>query len=370
MTWSWEQQDWPNFTWKSEKLVAYEKKFLHKAGMLYGSLKHISDEKGDELKVDLISHEALKTSEIEGEILNRDSLYSSIGRQFGLKTDTRRVSPAEYGISEMMVDLYKHYQTPLSHDQLFTWHEMLTNGRRDLIDIGKYRTHEEPMQIVSGVLDRPTVFYEAPPSSQIPDEMNTFISWFNEQESKLEPLTRAGVAHLYFENIHPFEDGNGRIGRAISEKALSQSLERPTLIAISDTIESKKKEYYAALQKNSTNLEITHWLEYFCEMVLKAQDHTQSMIDFLIQKEKFYTRFDNEFNERQGKVVQRIFKEGINGFKGGLSAENYIKITGTTASTATRDLQKVVELGAFKRSGERKGTRYYLNIDHLTSSHY
>jgi Fic family protein len=172
------------------------------------------------------------------------------------------------------------------------------------------------------------------------------------------------MAHLYFESIHPFEDGNGRIGRAVSEKALSQGLNRPTLIAISYTIESEKKEYYAALQRNSTRLEIDHWLEYFCKMVLKAQDYTQSRIDFLIQKGKFYQRFSNQLNERQQKVVARIFREGVNGFTGGLSAENYMRITGTTASTATRDLQKMVELGAFVRTGERKSTRYYLNIDH------
>ncbi|MEM7551645.1 MAG: Fic family protein [Bacteroidota bacterium] len=367
MRWNWQHKNWPNFTFTKERLTGFEKEFLHRAGVLFGSLKHIDDEDKDVLKVNLISDEAFKTSEIEGETLNRDSLQSSIRKHFGLKTDNRRIPPAEQGISEMMVDLYKSYVTHLNHDQLFSWHKMLTNGRRDLLDIGAYRTHDDPMQIVSGAIDNPAVHFEASPSKRVISEMEAFIEWFNGESIELDPLTRAGIAHLYFESIHPFEDGNGRIGRAISEKALSQSLKRPTLIAISHIIESKKKEYYSALQTNSVDLEISKWLTYFCEVVLKAQDHTQSMIDFLIEKSKYYNRFEDHLNQRQYKVIERIFREGINGFKGGLSADNYITITGTTASTATRDLQKMVEMGAFKRTGERKGTRYYLNINHSSA---
>ncbi|MCX2682061.1 Fic family protein [Galbibacter sp. EGI 63066] len=366
MAWNWQHKDWPGFTYDKEVLTAYEKDFLQKAGILYGSLRHIDNEGQDVLKVMLMSDEAYKTSEIEGELLNKDSLQSSIRKHFGLKGEHRRVSPAEYGVSEMMVDLYKHYQGPLSHEQLYKWHGMLTNGRHDLLDMESYRTHEDPMQVISGAMDRPKVHFEAPPSHRVKKEMDDFIRWFNTAEKgkdALEPLTRAGIAHLYFESIHPFEDGNGRIGRAISEKALSQSLQRPTLIAISHTIERHKKKYYEALHRNSIGLDITHWLEYFCEMVLQAQDHTQGMIDFLIEKAKFYQRFEGMLNERQEKVVARMFREGVNGFKGGLSADNYIRITGTTASTATRDLQKLVQLGAFLKTGERKGTRYYLNIN-------
>ncbi|MBC9796802.1 Fic family protein [Sinomicrobium weinanense] len=363
MAWNWQHKNWPDFTYDTTLLTAYEKDFLHNAGMLYGSLKHVSSKDQDVLKVMLISDEAYKTSEIEGELLNRDSLQSSIRKHFGLKGDVRRISPAEQGISEMMIDLYKNYHTPLSHEQLCQWHAMLAKGRRDLLDIGSYRTHDDAMQIVSGPMNRPRIHYEAPPSHQVKKEMDLFISWFNSTES-LDPLTRAGIAHLYFESIHPFEDGNGRIGRAVSEKALSQSLQRPTLIAISHTIEHDKKKYYEALHQNSTRLDITEWLVYFCKMVLQAQNYTQGRINFLIEKAGFYQRFEAKLNERQQKVVARIFKEGIHGFQGGLSADNYRRITKTTASTATRDLQKLVELEAFIRTGERKGTRYYLNIDY------
>lgn len=363
MSWNWQLKNWPDFVFTSEVLLPYEKAFLQKAGMLYGSIKHINNEDHDELKVMLLSDEAFQTSKIEGEFLDRDSLQSSIRKHFGLQGDKSKVSPAEHGVSEMMVDLYKNYSTPLTHEQLFLWHEMLMSGRRDLQNIGGYRTHSDPMQIVSGSMGRPIVHFEAPPSSRVKKEMDNYISWFNEKGSKDSgPLVKSGIAHLYFESIHPFEDGNGRIGRALSEKVLSQYLEQPTLIALSHIIENNKKLYYKSLQLNSKEIDITGWLEYFSESILLAQDYTQRMIDFLIDKTKYFQEFDGKFNERQKKVVHRIFREGIEGFKGGLSADNYIKITGTTASTATRDLKKMVDLGALRKTGERKSTRYHLNL--------
>jgi len=362
MTWNWQLKNWPDFEFTSEVLIPYEKAFLQKAGMLYGSMKHISNESQDELKVMLLSDEAFQTSKIEGEFLNRDSLQSSIRRHFGLKSDKSKVSPAEYGISEMMIDLYKNYSSPLTHEQLFLWHKMLMNARRDLQDIGSYRTHPDPMQIVSGSMGRPIVHFEAPPSSTVKKEMDKYITWFNTGSEYPCPLLKAGIAHLYFESIHPFEDGNGRVGRALSEKVLSHYLERPTLIALSNIIENNKKVYYRSLHLNNKEIEITSWLEYFCETIIQAQDYTQRMIDFLIGKTKYFQKFDKGFNDRQRKVVNRVFREDIEGFKGGLSADNYMKITGTTASTATRDLKKMVDMGALTKTGERKGTRYYLNL--------
>ncbi len=369
MKWNWQHKDWPNFTYDAATLSEYESHFLHKAGIMHGSLKHITEDDKESLRVQLISEEAYKTSEIEGEILDRDSLQSSIRKHFGLKTDNRKIPAAEQGIAEMLVDLYKTYDAPLNSQRLFLWHEMLTNGRRDLQDMGRYRTHTEPMQIVSGSLHAaPEVHFEAPPSKIVPDEMEAFIDWFNgqgtEEGVKLPILLRSGIAHIWFESIHPFEDGNGRIGRAISEKALSQGLERPTLIALAQAIERSRKAYYAALQIGNRGLNIQDWLEYFCQTVLEAQDYTQSMIDFLIEKSKFYERFEGKLNERQDKVIARMFDEGIEGFKGGLSAENYISISGAARATATRDLQGLVKIGALTKSGERKYTRYYLNINH------
>lgn len=363
MDWLWKNKDWPHYCFDKEALASYESAFLHKAGMLYGAMKHIKDDDTRTLTIQLISEEAIKTSEIEGEILDRESVQSSIQRHFGLKPSRKNIAPAEHGISEMMIDLYESYEAPLDHETLFRWHTMLTEGRRDLLDIGRYRTSDEPMEIVSNRLHEPQVHYEAPPSKVMKREMSAFLKWFNTSEQKEFPgaLARSGIAHLYFESIHPFEDGNGRIGRAISEKSLSQNLGRPTLIALARTIESNKKSYYAALQRNSRGeMDITDWLLYFSQMVLDAQDRTQKMVDFLIAKIKFYDRFSDKLNERQEKVIARMFKEGIDGFKGGLSAENYIRITGAPRATATRDLQDLVEMGALTRTGERRYTRYHL----------
>jgi|TARA_R110002126_G_scaffold246030_3_gene389078 Fic family protein len=366
MTWNWQCKDWPSFIYDASELEPFEHSFIHKAGIMHGSMKHISEDDKEALTINLMSDEALKTSEIEGELLNRDSLQSSIRKHFGLKTDNRRVSPAEQGISEMMVDLYKNAASELSHAQLFRWHEMLTNGRRDLKNIGAYRSHSEPMQIVSGDFLDPTVHYEAPPSEAVQKEMDQFVRWFNSTvhggPQETPALARAGIAHIHFESVHPFEDGNGRIGRAISEKALSQSLGRPTLIAIAQLIEQKRKAYYVALQSGSKGLDVNEWLHFFCDIVLKAQDYTQSMIDFLIEKGKFYERYSSKLNNRQAKAIERMFREGVGGFKGGLSAENYIGITGAARATATRDLQSLVECGALIKSGELKYTRYSLNL--------
>lgn len=363
MAWIWQHQDWPEFRFDEKELAGFENEFLQKAGMLYGAMRHVDEGDRNALTIQLMSEEALKTSEIEGEILDRESVQSSIQRQFGLKTPKKKVSPAEQGISEMMVDVYNTYAAPLKHETLFRWHKMLTNGRRDLRDIGCYRTHNEPMQIVSSSLHEPKVHYEAPPSKAVSREMTAFLSWFNKtsKDQKLGALARSGIAHLYFESIHPFEDGNGRIGRAVSEKSLSQDLGRPTLIALSQTIERHRKEYYATLQRNSSgDLDVTDWLLFFAGVVLEAQDTTQTMIDFLIGKTKFYDRFAGLLNERQEKVIARMFKEGTQGFKGGLSAENYIRITDAPRATATRDLQDLVAKGALTKTGELRYTRYYL----------
>ncbi len=367
MKWNWQQQDWPEFRYNSSALSELENHFLRQSGMLQGTLKHIGEDDKLHLTVDLMSTEAINTSEIEGEILDRDSVQSSIRRNFDLDTDNQRIPPAEQGIAQMMVDLYQTYNEPLSHSKIFTWHKMLTSGRRDLTDIGRYRTHEDAMQVVSGAIHDPKVHFEAPPSKDMQDKMSQFIDWFNgcapDAENPLPALTRAGIAHLYFVCVHPFEDGNGRIGRAISEMALSQSLGHPTLLALSYTIQRAKKAYYQNLEHSNKDLEISDWLLYFSKTVLDAQGYSQQLIDFLIAKIRLYDRLRGQLNDRQDKVLARMFREGLEGFKGGLSADNYISITDTSRATATRDLQDLVEKGALVRTGERKHTRYWLNID-------
>lgn len=366
-TWNWQLKKWPHFTFNTKKLAELEYQFLQNIGMLSGVIKHIDKDSKDDLLVEILSTEALKTSEIEGEILNRESVQSSIKKNLGFISEQRRIPPAEYGISEMMVDLYINYNNPLSHDQLFEWHQMITNGRRDLTNIGQYRTHEDSMQIVSGVLGKEKVHFEAPPSIQIPNEMEQFIVWFNrvhnnKEKTKMLPLVKAGIAHLYFVSIHPFEDGNGRIGRAIAEKSITLSMEQPTLISLSNTIEANKKSYYESLQKHNTTIEITDWLVYFGQTILDAQKDSLKRIDFLLEKTKFFDRFSFLLNKRQLKVIRRMFESGHRGFKGNLSADNYTKIAKTSASTATRDLKDLVEKQILIKTGTLKNTRYSLNI--------
>lgn len=365
--WNWQQNDWPRFRLDNSALAEREAKFLLHSGLLLGALLHMRDDDKSALTVDLISNEALKTSEIEGEYLNRESVQSSIRRNFGLDTDARRIPPAEQGIADLMMDLYRSFAAPLTHETMFRWHGMLTAGRRDLKNIGAYRTLDEPMQIISGPISNPTIHFEAPPSAAMEKEMAGLVNWFNDTaphgNTALPALTRAGIAHLYFVTIHPFEDGNGRIARVLADKALSQVLGQPTLIALSQTIQKNKNSYYEALHQSSRDNEITAWLVYFADTVLQAQDTTQCMIDFLIQKTKLYDRVKSLLNERQEKALARIFREGVEGFKGGLSAENYISITGAARATATRDLQDLVDKGVLTRTGALKSTRYHLNID-------
>ena len=179
----------------------------------------------------------------------------------------------------------------------------------------------------------------------------------------LPALTRAGIAHLYFVSIHPFEDGNGRIARALAEKSLAQAVGHPTLIAIAQTINDNRKEYYHTLEKNSKELEITNWLTFFAQTVLDAQFRTLRSIEFIIAKSKFFTIFDAQLNPRQRKALLRVFEEGPKGFTGGLSAANYRSITLAPSATATRDLTDLTTKGALMRTGTRKSTRYFLNLN-------
>ncbi|MFV0431708.1 MAG: Fic family protein [Alphaproteobacteria bacterium] len=363
--WNWQQKDWPNFIYTPQKFMPLENKFLEQAGVSFGAFKHISKDERQDIIINFMSNEAMSTSKIEGEQLDRSSLQSSIKRQFGLKAPRTPNHPAENGISEMMIDLYHHYSNPLCHESLFKWHTMLMNGRRDITNIGKYREHEDTMQIISGADYKRKVHFEAPPSKIIPQEMNQFILWFNntspEGSNTLSPLTRACIAHLYFESIHPFEDGNGRIGRALIEKALSQSLKRSVIIGISEIINQEKKTYYKELAAYSPDNHIDGWIEYFANMILKAQQHSLEQIEFIIAKGQFMLRYANKMNSRQTKAILRIFEAGIQGFKGGLSAKNYMTITDAPSTTTTRDLNDLVNKGILTKTGHLKATRYWLN---------
>jgi Fic family protein len=364
MRWNWRDPNWPNFRFRPAPLAEREGLFLRQSGVVVGTVRHVPDEERLPLIIELISTEALKTSEIEGEILNRESVQSSLRRQFGLQSDRPRATPAEQGISEMLADLYRRWGYPLGDATLFQWHRWLMQGRTELRTIGGYRKHPEPMQVVSGRIDRPKVHFEAPPSSLVAAEMARFCRWFNDTspngEAPLPALARAGLAHLYFESIHPFEDGNGRIGRGIAEMALAQGAGQPSLTALSLMIHRHRKDYYVQLEAANKTLDVDPWLNWFADLVLAAQAHTLQGLDFLLANTRLRDRLRGQLNARQEKALSRIMRAGVDGFVGGLSASKYMALTGAPPATARRDLGHLVELGALRRTGQLKGTRYWL----------
>lgn len=366
MKWNWQLDGWGTFSYNQEALAQAEANFIQKAIFWQGRFSLLSGEEKDELTISLLSDEAIQTSQIEGEALDRESVQASLRRLFGLQVDSRRVGESEFGIAEMMVDMYRSFNEKLTSEQLFLWHKMLTNGRRDLLDIGKYRSFDEPMQIVSGVLSNPRIHFEAPPSSQVEIEMKQFLVWLKESgatgTNALPAITRAGIAHVYFESIHPFEDGNGRIGRAISEKLLSQAIGFPSLISLAETIERHKKTYYAQLEKASFSNELDEWLGWFTAIVTESLMRTNRKLDFMVHKIGLFAQLRDKLNPRQHKVLRRVFEAGIDGFSGGLSAKNYRSICSASEATTTRDLIELVALGAMKKTGTKKSTRYHLDI--------
>lgn len=368
-TYNWQQSDWPDFIYYIDRLEEELFLFTEKIGRVTGKWQALPESTQQETVINMMTAEAVKTSEIEGEYLSRKDVLSSIRKNIGLHSDTVYIKDQRaVGMAELMIDVRNTFDEPLSKEKLFEWHRMLFRENQS-IKVGAWRTHKEPLQVVSGVIGKETVHFEAPPSTRVPSEMNQFIKWFNDSAPKEKkdlkgaPI-RSAIAHLYFETIHPFEDGNGRIGRAVAEKALSQGIGAPALLSLSDTIESNKKRYYEALKKAQSSNEITDWLRYFVKTILKAQSAAEELVDFTLKKAKYFDRYRDLFNDRQLKVINRMLDEGPEGFEGGMNAKKYINITKTSKATATRDLKELLAIGATKRLGKAGGrsTRYEVNI--------
>lgn len=367
MPWNWELPDWPKFSYTSSQLEELDREFLMGVGGSLAFIKSIDKDDYHKYIVEILSTEGVESFKIEGEFLDRESLQSSIKQHFGLHGNGKRGSEKEAQVAKLLLDVYQTFDQPLSHEMLYHWHDILFQKRSKSTDKGNYRCYSEPMQIVSNCYGSPKIFFEAPPSSRVFKEMTRFIKWFNDSRKSGSILCRAALAHLYFESIHPFEDGNGRIGRILVEKVLSQSVDRAVLIAISKVLERGKKEYYFQLSKCNRTLEIQDWVEYFGNVILQAQNESIELLYFLIKKSKLVSDLSGQINQRQEKTLLRMFAEGPNGFKGGLSAENYIGITGASRPTATRDLAELVSLKALVRTGERRQTRYWLNLEEFSS---
>lgn len=367
MKFNWQQKDWPEFKYNLGEVEGSLSKFIEETGYLSGMLNALPEGSQLEAVLNQMVSEAINTSEIEGEYLSRKDVMSSIRNKMGLNKPPAPVKDKmAQGIGQLMVDVRNTFAAPLTKQVLFSWHKMLLN-KSSSIPVGEWRKHKEPMQIISGAFGKEKIHFEAPPSSRIPGEMRKFILWFNDtapggkREIKKAPL-RSAIAHLYFESIHPFEDGNGRIGRAIAEKALSQTIGRPVLLSLSQTIDTDRKAYYAALENAQRNNEITAWVKYFVNVVLDAQIQAKKWIDFTLKKARFFDRFKNILNDRQLKVINRMADEGPKGFEGGMTARKYISITKTSKATATRDLRLLTEMGVLKEEGDGRNSHYLLNI--------
>ena len=357
---NWQHKTWPEFTFDSSSIDNELMKFMLKAGELKGIISALPEAISTETIIQIMVSEAIKTSEIEGEIINRIDVMSSIRKNLGLHISQEPKDKNAIGLSLLLIDVRNTYTQPLTESKILEWHKLLM-GNNKTIHAGQWRKGNEPMQIISGSASNPKIHYEAPPSKTLSKEMKRFIKWYNTSEIS-SPIIKAAVAHLYFESIHPFEDGNGRIGRAIAEKALSQGFDNPIMFSISKSIEENRSNYYKELQLAQQKLEITKWIEWFASIIIIAQEDAEKTIQFTIKKMKFFDKYDKILNDRQKKVINRILEEGVNGFKGGMNAKKYISITDTSKATATRDLQELAAMNVFVIKGLGRSTSYELDI--------
>lgn len=367
MKYNWQQKDWLEFRFNLKDIEDTLYAFAEETGQMTGILKALPEGLQTETLLNIMVSEAIKTSEIEGEYFSRQDVMSSIRNNLGLNEHPVVVKDKKaQGAGQLMVLVRKDYSSPLCEEQLFAWHQILL-GKSKTLKVGAWRTHAHPMQLVSGAMSREEIHYEAPPSAQVPQEMKKFIQWFNDtapggkKEIRKGPV-RSAIAHLYFETIHPFEDGNGRIGRAIAEKALSQTIGRPVMLSISQVIEANKKSYYDELETAQRSNEITAWVKYFVATILEAQAQAKKQIEFTLSKTRFFDRFNPKLNDRQLKVLKRMLEDGVHGFEGGMTANKYTSITGASKATATRDLQELTEMHALLIQGGGRSTHYFINL--------
>jgi Fic family protein len=359
MKYNWQREDWPKFRYDSRVFQEDLYRYGEAIGRMAGEFPHLSAEQQQQATLEILVAEAIKTSAIEGEILNREDVMSSIRNNLKLNHPPVKVEDVRaQGISQLMVDVRQSFSQPMTEEKLFEWHRLLLFGVENSghLLVGAWRRHPEPMQVVSGAYGKLKVHFEAPPSKDVPAEMQRFIGWFNRTapgapEAIVPGPVRAAIAHLYFETIHPFEDGNGRIGRAIAESALFQDLGRPALLSLSYAIEAQRKRYYDHLNQAQNSNEITPWISYFVKTLREAQAAAERQILFTLEKTKFFDRFKPMMNDRQQKAVARILKEGPARFEGGMNATKYMRITSCSKATATRDLVDLREKGILKPLG-------------------
>ncbi len=363
MMYNWQQQDWRQFKYEETAFTEIAMSFMALAGQSYGYLNSLTNDEQAETIISLLVKEAIKTSSIEGEFISRVDLVSSIRKNLGYPSPAHRIKDKRAeGIATLLVKVREDFDSDLTETMLFEWHEWLMLGNTN-IHVGQYRAHTDPMQVISGAIGKEEVHFEAPPSAQVSAEMHLFFEWFNATKHTMPNLLiRAAIAHLYFETIHPFEDGNGRIGRVIAEKVIAQGLKRPILMSLSTAIEANKKAYYAALKRAQRTNNLTDWITYFSETILQAQQKFIQMIDFFVQKTLFYDRHQSQLNDAQLKVINRMLEEGEDAFEGGMNARKYQSISHVSKATATRHLQDLLGKGILIAQKGGRSTNYQINL--------
>jgi Fic family protein len=348
MTYIYELPGWPRFTWDHKALAEKLAAVRNRQGRLTGRMEEFGFKLRAEANVETLTEEVIKSSEIEGEVLNRDQVRSSIARRLGV--DIGALTPAERnveGVVEMMLDATGKYETPLTSERLFGWHAALFPTGRSImakIRVGAWRNDESgPMQVVSGPIGHERVHYEAPKAATLPKEMKVFIDWFNDS-SDIDLVLKAGVAHLWFVTIHPFDDGNGRIARAITDMALARSEKSAQrFYSVSSQIRQERNAYYDILEATQkADLDITPWLQWFLGCLDRAFDGAETILASVIKKARFWKLHTGEtFNVRQCAMIDRL----LNGFDGKLTSSKWAQLAKCSQDTALRDIDDLVERG-------------------------
>lgn len=361
-----ELADWPRFRWKNEVLAKPLAEVRHRQGLLVGHMGALGFDLRQEAVLQTLTADVLKSSEIEGEKLDAEQVRSSIARRLGmdvggLKAADRNVE----GVVEMMLDATRHYDQPLTADRLFAWHAALfPTGRSGMrkIRVGAWRDDNGGrMQVVSGPMGKERVHFEAPAAPRVDKDMNAFLDWFN-ANSDIDLVMKAGLAHLWFVSVHPFDDGNGRIARAIADMALARSENSAQrFYSMSTQIRQERNAYYEILERTQkADMDVTPWLEWFLACLGRAIDGAQTVLRGVLDKAKFWERIRGVvINDRQRLVLNKL----LDGFEGKLTTTKYAKLTKSSPDTALRDMTYLVDKGVLVRSSEGgRSTSYTLNL--------
>lgn len=363
----WAQKRWPDLIWDTARLAPLLAQVSRDQGRLLGRMQGLGFELRQEAQLSTLTEDVVRSSEIEGERLDNDQVRSSVARRLGMEISGLVTADRDVeGVVEMMLDATTNYTRPLTADRLFGWHASLfPTGRSGLhkITVGGWRKDSSgPMQVVSGPIGRQKVHYEAPPAARVSQEMRRFLSWFK-APGDVDPLFVAGLAHLWFVTIHPFEDGNGRIARAIADLALARSEGSPQrFYSMSAQIRRQRADYYGMLERTQKgDLDVTSWQEWFLVCLRRAIEGSQHTLSAVLAKARFWERFAQQsLNERQVKVLNKLLDD----FEGKLTTSKWAQLTKSSQDTAYRDILDLVQRGALRKdSGGGRSTTYSLVMD-------